>query len=144
MADRTPYNGDKVHLSLAGSGNPWSSLTQLRKRILRELHDSPDISELALLLGIKSEDLMLELRPLMDASLVFKSNGHFRPSFLVTNSVETQTVYNHACEFSKILAEKTEENMEYIKTSYQNLELSRTYEFDELAFMFVGGRILDI
>jgi len=144
VVEKKSYDGDRVHLSLAGRGDPWSSLTKLRKRILRELHDIPDINELASLLEMKLEDLMLEIQPLMDASLVFKSNEHFRPSFLVTDAAETQTVYDHACEFSKILAEETEENISDIKASYHDLELSNSYEFDELALMFVGGRILDI
>jgi len=144
MVERNKYDGSRVHLSLAGSGDPWSSLTKLRKRILRELHDVPDIIELASLLEMNLEELRSEIQPLMDASLVFTSNGEYRPSFLVTDISETQKVYNHASEFSKTLADKIDANYSNIRESYERLELSKKYKFDDVAFLFVGGRIIDI
>lgn len=144
MTPKNGYDGSRVYLSLAGRGDPWSSLTKLRKRILRELHDVPDIVELASILEIPLEELRSEIQPLIDANLAFTSNGDFRPSFLVTDLCETQTVYNHACEFSKNLVNKVEENFANIRESYEQLELSKNYEFDKLALLFVGGRIMDI
>ena len=104
MAAGSKYDGSRVHLSLAGSGDPWSTLTKLRKRILRELHDQPDLDSLADILGMKPANLIDEIRPMMDASLVHEMKGSYHPSFLVTDEVETQKVYDHACTFSQNLA----------------------------------------
>lgn len=144
MSGRREYDGSRVHLSLAGSGDPWSSLSKLRKRILRELHDTPDINEIASILKMNHDELLSEIRPMMDASLVHKSSEGYRPSFLVTDEDETMTVFNHSCEFSKNLADIVEKNMDDIRTSYNELEISKSYDFDDFAFFLVGGRILDI
>ncbi len=144
MSSRKEYDGSRVHLSLAGSGDPWSSLTKLRKRVLRELHDTPEINELASLLEKSPEEITEEIHPMMEASLVHEVEGGFRPSFLVTDEVETQTVFNHSHEFSKHLADITEDNLHRVKDSYQGLSLSQTYKFEDIAFFLVGGRILDI
>ena len=37
--DVNEYEEKKTHLSLAGSGDPWSYLTKPRMHILRALHD---------------------------------------------------------------------------------------------------------
>ncbi|MHA1906894.1 MAG: hypothetical protein ACW98Y_06345 [Candidatus Thorarchaeota archaeon] len=144
MSPKKEYDGSRVHLSLAGSGDPWSSLTKLRKRILRELHDTPDIDELASILKMTPDELRTELRPLKNTSLVFESSEGVRPAFLVTDERETSVVYNHACEFSKSLADITEENFADIEASYEKLELSKTNEIEDVALFFVGGRIIDI
>ena len=119
------YDGSKVYLSLAGSGDPWSSLTQLRKRILRELHDTPDIIELASLMQMEIDDLKAEIQPLIDSSLVFESDEGFRPSFLVADDMESKLVYDQACEFGKRLADTISENYEGIKSAYHTLKSGR-------------------
>jgi len=144
MTAASKYDGSRVHLSLAGSGDPWSALTKLRKRILRELHDQPDSTILADMLGMKPTELIAEIRPMMDASLVYEMNGLYHPSFLVTNEIETQTVYNHACTFSKNLADTIQADFDEIRDAYHELTISTSYDFDETALFLVGGRILDI
>ncbi len=138
------YDGNKVHLSLAGSGDPWSSLTRLRKRILRELHYLSNISSLESLLEMSHDSLMAEIQPMIETSLVFEVDDTMKPSFLVTDESETNMVYNHARAFSRKLADIIEENIEDIKASYEDLEISIEYDFDKVALFFVGGRILDI
>jgi hypothetical protein len=138
------YDDSKVHLSLAGSGNPWKYLTKTRKRILRGLHDTPDLTGFATELGMSLGELRSEVQPLIDASLVVQSNGLLRPSFLVTDRDETEMVYTHACEFSDLLVERIELHLDDIRASYNSLELSSDYGFDENSLLFVGGRILDI
>ena len=144
MSGRNEYDGSRVYLSLAGSGDPWSSLTKLRKRILRELHYTPDMNELASILEMTPDNLKAEIQPMIESSLVHESKDGFRPSFLVTDEVETQTVFDHACEFSKYLVEKTEVQLQNIRNSYQKLDLSKSINFEDVALFLVGGRILDI
>ena len=141
---RIPYDGERVHLSLAGSGDPWSSLTKLRKRILRELHHISDIVQLSSLLDMTPEDLMLEIQPMMNASLIFESDRQYRPSFLVVDFAETQLVFSHACDFGRLLADKIEVSFADIKDSYEQLDIAKKYEFDDVSLFFVGGRIIDI
>jgi len=135
---------NRIHFSLAGSGNPWRALTRTRVRILRKLHDGAELSEVASQLDLTSEELNTEIHPLLDASLVFESNGQFMPSFLIVDEDETQLVYNHASTFSKNLADIIDANFEDIEKSFKHLELSKDYTFEDLAFLFVGGRIIDI
>ncbi|MFW9931243.1 MAG: hypothetical protein ACFFDR_01135 [Candidatus Thorarchaeota archaeon] len=144
MPMKTGYDGSKVYLSLAGSGDPWSSLTSLRKRILRELHDTPDLIEIASLLQMDTVDLQAEIKPMQEASLIFESDGGFRPSFLVADEVESKIVFDHACTFSSNLADIIQDNYEEIKKAYEYLELRTKYGFDDIALFLVGGRILDI
>jgi len=144
MSGQKEYDGSRVHLSLAGAGDPWSFLTKFRKRILRELHDTPDIRELASILHKTPDELKTEIHPLLEASLVYKTDGEFRPAFLVTDESETQRVFAHASNFAKFLADKTEEYLPWVKSEYEKLEISQNYDFEELSLFFLGGRILDI
>lgn len=129
---------------MAGSGNPWSAFTRYRKRILRELHDRPDLNELAAHLETNPELLRVELQPLIEASLVSEYQGQYRPTFLITDDVETLRVFEHACEFGLKLADHTEANLANLKDSFTKLDLSSHFEFEDLTFLFIGGRILDI
>jgi len=138
------FDIQRFHFSLAGSGDPWSSLTILRARILRELHRGTNLANLATMLDLTLEEVTDQIQPLIDVSLVLKSDDQFRPSFLITDYDETQLVYNHASNFSKGLADILEENFDDIKDSYKRLDVSKEFPFEELAFLLVGGRIIDI
>jgi hypothetical protein len=144
MSGGKVYDDSRVYLSLAGSGDPWSSLTRFRKRILRELHDTPDINELASILQKTPNELRAEIHPMMVASLVHKTEGGFRPSFLVVDESETQRVFTHASSFAEVLVDKTEENLPWVKSEYEKLGISQEHDFEELSLFFLGGRILDI
>ena len=129
---------------MAGSGNPWSAFTKYRKRILRELHDCPNLDELATYLETTPDNLRSEIQPLKEASLVSETEGLYRPDFLVTDDIETQRVFNHACDFGLLLADTTESRLKDLKDAYKKLSLNNQHDFEELAFLLVGGRILDI
>jgi hypothetical protein len=134
----------RIHFSLAGSGDPWNSLTKLRVQLMKGLYDGAKPRTLAKALGMSYDEVMAELQPLQDVSLVVESNGHLRPSFLMTDETETLQVYEHACDFSKNLVDTLETHYEDIKESYNDLDVSREWEFESLAFLMIGGRIIDI
>ncbi len=92
MTSEWIYIPERVHLSLAGSGNPWGALTSFRKRILRTLHDYPDIDDLARILDNTKEELKREIEPLLAASLVLERDDSYRPAFLVADENETLRV----------------------------------------------------
>ncbi len=144
MSGQKEYDGSRIYLSLAGSGDPWSSLSKLRKRILRELHDAPDVGNLASILDKTPDELEAEIHPMMAASLVHETDGGFRPSFLVTDESETQRVFAHASDFSKALVDTTEAKLSWIKSEYEKLEINQEHGFEEVSLFFLGGRILDI
>ncbi|MFW9926081.1 MAG: hypothetical protein ACFFDM_04860 [Candidatus Thorarchaeota archaeon] len=134
----------RIHFSLAGSGDPWGSLTQLRVKLMKGLSHGITPKTLADHLNISYDDVISELQPLQDVNLVVESKGHLRPSFLMTDEVETVSVYDHACDFSTNLADTLEKHYENIKESYKELKVSKEWEFDSLAFLLIGGRIIDI
>ncbi|MGY5879882.1 MAG: hypothetical protein RTV31_06505 [Candidatus Thorarchaeota archaeon] len=144
MTEKKEIDFNRIHFSLAGSGDPWSSLSRTRVRIMKELHDGLGLSEVASLLDLSSEEINSEIQPLLNASLMFEIDGQFKPTFLIANEDETLMVHNHASTFSKNLANVMEDNFEDIAKSYQSLDLSKQYKFEDVAFLFVGGRIVDI
>ena len=81
---------------------------------------------------------------LLESSLIFETGSSFKPSFLIVDENETRQVYSHASSFGKHLAKTMEESYADIEKSYQNLEMSNDYGFDDIAFLLVGGRIVDI
>jgi len=144
MSRQKEYDSSRVHLSLAGSGDPWSSLTQLRKRILRELHDTPYISELTSIVQKTPDELKAEIHPMIESSLVYEIDGGFRPSFLITDESETQRVFLHASSFAEVLVDTTEARLPWVESEFEKLEISQNHDFEELSLFFLGGRILDI
>lgn len=134
----------RIHFSLAGNGDPWASLTKLRVQILKGLNDGIGLKELAGCLDLNLEEMKAEIQPLRDVSLVWESNGELRPSFLMTDEEETCMVYNHASDFSVGLVDTLEEHYEDIRESYLNLDVSKEWDFREMEFLLVGGRIIDI
>ncbi len=144
LEKKKEYDGNRVHLSMAGSGNPWSAFTKYRKRILRELHDCPNLDELGTYLETTPEMLRAELQPLINASLVSEHQSLYRPTFLITDETETLRVFEHACDFGLVLANRTETSLKDLKDAFTRLDLSTQFHFEDLAFLFVGGRILDI
>ena len=102
------------------------------------------INDVAKSLGLTLDELKTEIQPLLDSSLMFEADGQIKPSFLIVDENETKLVYDHAASFSKNLATTMEEYFHDIEKSYLNLELSKKFEFDDVAFLLVGGRIVDI
>ena len=93
----------RIHFSLAGSGDPWGSLTRLRVKLMKGLSYEATPRLLAEHFKMSLDDVMIELQPLRDVSLVKEYNGTLRPSFLMTDESETIRVYDHARDFSKSL-----------------------------------------
>lgn len=144
MTGKKEIDFNRIHYSLAGSGDPWSSLTRTRVSIMKELHDGFELSEIASGLDLSLEELNAEIQPLLAASLLFESNGQFKPSFLIADESESQLVYTHAASFSKKLAITVEENLDDMRKSFNYLDLSKEYNFEDLEFLLIGGRIIDI
>jgi hypothetical protein len=134
----------RIHFSLAGSGDPWSSLTKLRVQLLKGLSDGADPRSLANSLSMSYDEVMTELQPLREVGLVWESKSQLRPSFLITDETETHLVYEHASEFSTNLADIIEAHIDDIRSSYNSLGVSKEWDFDDFAFMLIGGRIIDI
>jgi hypothetical protein len=134
----------KIHFSLAGSGNPWGYLSRTRVKILNELHDGLKLDEVAEIVNLPYEELKSELQPLLDSNLIFKTNDQYRPSFLIVDENETKLIYRHASSFGMTLADYMENKYPEIERSYAGLEVSKEYDFKDVAFLFIGGRIVDI
>ncbi|MHA2363962.1 MAG: hypothetical protein ACXAC7_08380 [Candidatus Hodarchaeales archaeon] len=138
------YDKKKYYLSLAGSGDPWSVLTKVRGNLLKALHDIQTIDKLSKIFDMSEEEILVELQPMIEASLVNEENNHYRPTFFISNLDETNKVVNHTKKTGKILANTIFSRWEDIETSYNQLSISKNYLFENQAFMLVGSRILDI
>jgi hypothetical protein len=134
----------KIHFSLAGSGNPWGHLTRTRVKILKELHAGLKPVEVAEIVNLSNEELKSELQTLLDSNLILKTNDQYRPSFLIVDRAETELVYKHASSFGTILADYVEKKYPEIEKSYAGLQVSKVYDFKDVAFLFIGGRMVDI
>jgi len=134
----------RIHFSLAGSGDPWGSLTRLRVKLMKGLSYEATPRVLAEHFKMSLDDVMTELQPLQDVSLVKEYNGTLRPSFLMTDESETIRVYDNARDFSIYLADTLETHYEDIKKSYKELDVSDEWDFESLNFLMIGGRIIDI
>lgn len=111
---------------------------------MKSLNDGIKLNELALELELTLEELDSEIEPLKEVSLVWTKDGQLKPSFLMTDETETLRVYDHASKFSNSLVNSLEYQIENIRDTYKHLDVSKHYEFDEMAFLLVGGRIIDI
>lgn len=141
---REVYNSERLHLSLAGSGNPWVVITPLRKGLLRALHDRASLTDIKTKFGLSSDDVKKELTPLIDVNLVIKRGEKYLPTFLIADASETRRVTNHAKTIGRSLAEPLIKFWPKIETAYLKLSLSSKYSLHDLGFMLVGGQILDI
>lgn len=144
MTEDWTYNRERVHLSLAGSGDPWSVFTSLRKQILRVLHDYPELDHVSRIIGKPEDEIKREIEPLIEASLAYKENNLYRPSFLVTNEKETALVVSQADRIGSYLADKLLDQWETIIADINSLEVMERYHINDIAFFLVGGRLLDI
>jgi len=79
------YEESKAYFSLAGSGDPWSCLTKTRKNILRALHNRIPIEDIAAIFSLSMDDLLPEIKPMIESSLVQKEGISFVPTFLIVH-----------------------------------------------------------
>lgn len=138
------YENQKAYFSLAGGGDPWSYLTVARKNILRALHDGFSLEEIQDIFNISLDDLMDEIMPLVESSLVQEVRNDFIPTFLIVNFEETNIVFEYSKKLGKILANTLLSKWNEIKQVYEQLNISKKHSFAEQSFLLVGSRMLDI
>ncbi len=138
------YHKKKIYLSMAGSGDPWSALTRERRYILRALHDGLSLQSLADEFNMSVDQIVSEIKPMLEASLIEEKNKVYTPAFFIADLRDTEKVYARSKDTGKMLAEALLSQWDKLVQSYSMLSLSRSYSFDELGFMMVGSRILDI
>ncbi|MCK5256156.1 MAG: hypothetical protein KAQ81_09050, partial [Deltaproteobacteria bacterium] len=135
------YEKKKYHLSLAGRGNPWKVITSRRKSILSALHDCLPLKKIAETFSLTLPELISEIKPMVEASLVIKKGESYYPAFLISNLNETLKIYEHSKEMGKIIAEYLSSIWEEIEKDYKQLSISQSQSFSDSSFFFIGGRI---
>ena len=138
------YKEKIIYCSMAGSGDPWSAITKLRRQILLALHDGLNMEKLTKVFGLSFEKIVAELKPLQESNLVKVVHNRYSPDFFISDRSETKKVYSHSKTTGKILAEVLLTEWAKIEQSYSQLSFSKSYSLKEQGFMFVGARILDI
>ena len=138
------YEKKKYHLSLAGRGNPWKVITSRRKSILSALHDCLPLKKIAETFSLTLPELISEIKPMVEASLVIKKGESYYPAFLISNLNETLKIYEHSKETGKIIADFISSIWEEIEKDYKQLSISQSQSFSDSSFFFIGGRILDM
>ncbi len=129
---------------MAGSGDPWSALTGLRRCILLALHDGLTIERLSEVFNMSDEQVISELQPLKESSLIKAVNSRYTPDFFISNLSETKQVYSHSKTTGQVLAEAILADWDQLEQSFSQLSFSQAHSLKEQGFMFVGARILDI
>ena len=135
---------ESLHLIMAGSGDPWSALTPLRKKMLRALHSVHSTPRLAGSLGLTVEEVEAELRPLKDSSLVHELEDSFYPGFLVVDADEVTRVNETSRVCGERLAAWLMDHWGETERRFQSLDASASSNLRELGFMLVGSRLLDV
>ncbi len=134
----------RLHAIMAGSGNPYSVLSKLRLRILRALHDTSSIEDLATIVGLERDEVSAELAPLREAQLIAEVDGNPRPNFLIATSRETHMVDSHAAGVGQQLAKRLLELEPAITGAFEQLTVGRETTLRDLSFLLIGDRILDV
>ena len=135
---------DRLHVSLAGSGNPWKAITRFRLGLLRSLHDGLTVSNLARAAGKTSDHIEKELHPLIEANLLLKQGQRYLPSFFIADAFETRKIVDHAHELGRSLADHLTSVWSQIETKFGELSTSHSNSIRDFGFMLVGAHILDI
>ncbi len=138
------YKDKKIWCSMAGSGDPWSALTRPRRPILLAMHDGLNLDRLAEVFNMSVEQMISEIKPLQESTLVKVVNNRYTPDFFIANISETKKVYSHSKSIGKILAEALLKEWDKLERSFSELSSSSSYSLKEQGFMFVGARILDL
>lgn len=144
MKETNIYKNKKIYCSMAGSGDPWSALTRLRRCVLLALHDGLTVGRLSEVFNISVEQIISELHPLIESSLVKAVNSQYTPDFFISNRSETKQVYSHSKSTGKALAEALLADWDQLEQSFSQLSLSKAYSLKEQGFIFIGARILDL
>lgn len=140
----TSYEKLPLYMSMAGRGNPWGALTTLRKQLMRGLYDQLTLSELAEAFELSVTEIKSELAPLVSTKLVKEVNESYQPAFFIANGAQTQRITDHASRTGQALAAHLWNRWDDLEAHYSRLSVSENYSFHDLAFLLVGGRLLDI
>jgi DNA-binding transcriptional ArsR family regulator len=140
-----PYDPQRLHPIMAGSGAPFSALTPLRKGLLRALHDRPRSgSELAAAFGMSRAEVESELEPLIEARLVQERERGYQPTFFIADVAETLRVAADARDTGGTLGRWLLGRWDDIRSAYEQLAISRDHAFRDVTFLLVGEMILDL
>ena len=134
----------RARMSLAGRGDPWSHLTSESKYLFLALHERLPPTEVEGILGLTREELLTEIERLQEVGLLKAHDGWYVPDFFVANREDTETVYAHARETGRFLARELLDRWEEVEEGFADLSLSRTHSLEEMGFLLLGGRILDM
>jgi hypothetical protein len=133
----------ELHIAMAGRGNPYSVLTPLRKELLRATHELyPDATRSQLQQRFQHDQLETELTPLLEASLLQKTNDVYTPCFFIADAEETSRTNAHAQMTGRHLAHQVIRDWVTLRAAIESLKL-KPWTFDDLAFFLIGNRVLD-
>lgn len=138
------YATSNIILSMAGSGNPWDHFQPSSKLTLRALHDGFSLTEIQELLHVSEEELLGKINRLIDASLVKRENGAYRPTFLIVDKEETKKTFHHSKRMGRMISDELTRNLGRLNREFSGLEISKAYSIDDLSLVLIGSKILDI
>jgi hypothetical protein len=137
------YDSKQLRAVMAGSGRPYDVLTDLRKQLIRALHDGYTPGQIQDMFGLSHETLLAELNPLVEASLVRQDGATFQPNFFVADAHETQRAIEQANVVGKELFEQLNDDWDAISSIYQSLKIARVYSLQDVGLLLIGAVVLD-
>jgi hypothetical protein len=135
---------NRLHLAVAGTGNPYEYLTPQRLELLYTLFDGPDEAAAARAVGLTAGRLDAELAVLTAASLVGGTLGARRPAFFIAASDELPGLDVRARELGQALAKQLEQRWPLFQERYAQLGPRRNRHLLDDAFFLVGDLVLDV
>lgn len=142
--DENIYSDRKIFCSMAGSGDPWSAFTKPRRTIMLALHDGLNIEDLSKEFNLSERQINNELNELKKSSLIRQLNNNFVPDIFIADLTETKIVYSHSKTTGQKLAALLLKEWDQLEHFYAKLSLSKSYSLENMGFMLVGSRILDM
>jgi len=138
------YTDKKIFPTMAGSGDPWSALTKKRLQIMIAMHHGLNITQLAEVFNTSENQMIDEIKPLIESSLVKVENNNYFPDVLIADQNEAEKVYLFTKNIGTELAEALIADWSILENSFLDLSISRSYTLKDQGFMLVGSRILDL
>lgn len=134
----------RISSSMAGEGDPWEVLSDDLEKVLLAFHKGFSVSEIAAAFGISERQLIEQLEPLVKANILNKTDKGYFPEILLASEREALNIYNRAEKTARKISETILSSWNKIAKSYNKLNISRTQSLNEIGFMLVGSRILDV
>lgn len=129
---------------MAGSGRPYDALTDLRRQLIRALHDGYSTADIQDIFSLSRDELLAELNSLAEASLVKKSGQTYQPNFFVANAEETQRAVEYADGIGKQLFAQLSEDWDDLTNTIQQLEIAQKFSMQDIVLVLIGANILDL